>query len=107
VSRSYSLGRTSQTDLSLSTVVSAMVDSVTSLNVVASFCEHVMQQKEAAERSREEGGPTRSPESQAVAGPEAQTSRPDGATQRSETPILMPTTIISVVRTSHVFRGCP
>jgi hypothetical protein len=41
-------------DLALSTVVGAMVRSAKSWDAVASFCEHVMMQKEAAERRREE-----------------------------------------------------
>ncbi|KMQ93242.1 reverse transcriptase, partial [Lasius niger] len=42
-------------DLSLPTVVRAMVDSERSWNAMASFCERVMLRKEAAERDRERG----------------------------------------------------
>ncbi|RVE47213.1 hypothetical protein evm_008181 [Chilo suppressalis] len=41
-------------DLSLPTLVRAMVDSATSWEAVASFCEQIMLQREAAERAREE-----------------------------------------------------
>jgi hypothetical protein len=40
-------------DLSLPTVIKVMVSSATSWDAVASFCEHVMLQKEAAVRVRE------------------------------------------------------
>jgi hypothetical protein len=40
--------------LSLSTMVKAMIDSESAWEAVASFCENVISQKEAAERVREE-----------------------------------------------------
>jgi hypothetical protein len=66
------------TDLSLSTVASAMVDSAKSWDAVASFCEHVYA-AEGGGRAEQGGRPSRSPEPQAAAGPEAQISGPDGA----------------------------
>ncbi|XP_047987220.1 uncharacterized protein LOC125227071 [Leguminivora glycinivorella] len=40
-------------DLSLHSVIAAMLSSERKWNAMASFCEHVMSQKEAAERERE------------------------------------------------------
>jgi hypothetical protein len=40
--------------LSLSTMAEAMIDSESAWEAVASFCDNVISQKEAAERQREE-----------------------------------------------------